>query len=838
MRRSDMIRQKSLLNLLTIIEILLFILVQLSFFAVSFYRWDFSFLPDWKIILLVLLSLAAYNHFPLYKEALTSKNLKRNLLAFSMIFALLAATRVAQFKYSKAFLNSDRQVTSLMTRHIDENKSRPIYFYGQLYMGCLNTYLYAITYKLVPDLQIAITLTNLLIFALAILFAYLVISKFVTVPPVYYFSFMASLFAALYNISLDTTRGFQLWALLFFLLLYFCYQAIFEKKNHFIVCGFLGGLLFYQYQPSALIIFCLLLWIFWQKKSLPVALAIGLGFVAGCFPHLLSEIQSNFYSTKFLFYQGEARVIDLKNFLPIFFFPAHNFNNIFLPPISAYLFDLFFVLGFGCCLGKFLKTRSGKYLFLPLVYLVITIGLFLSGIIPQESRYRAHFVVYSILAALFMTLPFSWQRVFGSKTVKALFVAALCLFNGMAIADFVKERKGPHRENSAAIEKIVNLNEMIILGNYWDTMRFAPFARDNKIIMTAPSLKDPNVFNPNTVKYLPNTLALAEGWDKSPSALVVKTNVYKYVAQFLRPLAVSCKTAELNDNLLLVHDFSKKLSLEIVAVLCSNKLKRLADIVAFIPAPGRIRSISLSSGILHLEADLTDGKREFSPFHKIILKQPRWPWQVEVPFEFHGGVMNWRLPANVLLPGGKCSLAITFLNFPLLEQEMDIKLALAAAPVATEKIAFSSLTLQKNVLVWNEAANREEKIVGFPVAGFGCTILDKNAAALQIALFSLLDFKNPDWYNRYQQELLVTKNGEMMKFPMQFGRNLVTLPVQAGDRITMATRYASFFRDQVQGSTAIEYLEFIKTGAMLQELSLKIRQQREPIGLLPQVARD
>jgi|GEM_PF-2643157 len=837
MRDSDMIRQKSPLNLLTILEILLFIVMQLSFFAVSFYRWDFTFLPDWKIILLCLLSLAAYNHFSLLKEALASKNIKRNLLAFALIFSLLLVTRVAQFKYSRAALNSDRQVTSLMTLHISEHKSRPIYFYGQLYQGCLSSYFYAAVYKLVPDLQIAITLANLIIFALAILFAYMLISKFVAVPPVYYFSFMASLFASLYYISLDTTRGFQLWALLFFLMLYFCYQAIFEKKNCFLVCGFLGGLLFYQYQPSAIIIFFLLLAVLWQKKSLPAALAIGLGFVAGSFPHLLSEVQTNFYNTRFLFSKGEAREIALKNFLPIFFFPAHYFNNIVLPQISAYLFDLLFVGGYGYCLYKFLKTKLGRYLWLPAIYMLISIGLFLSGIVPQESRYRAHFVVYSILAAQFMTLPFSWQRVFGSKTVKALFVIALCLFNGIAIADFVKKRKESHWENRAAIEKILSLDEPVILGNYWDTMRFAPFAEDRKIIMTTPSLKDPNVFNSNTIKYLPNTLALAEDWDSSRNAMLIRANAYKYVARFLGLLGVNCKTAELNDNLLLVYDFSKKLSLELVAVLTASKLKNYADIAAFIPAPGRIRSISLKGGILHLEADLTDGQREFSPFHKIVLKQPSWPLQVEIPFEFRGGVMDWRMPAGVLLPGGKCSVAITFLNFPLLEQEMEIRVAPGAEPVPAEKIAFSSLALQKNFPVWDTAVGGERKIAGIPLTnGFSCLVLAKEAEAVQLTLYSLLDFKTPDWYNRYQQELLVTQNGKMMKFPLRFGRNLVDLPVRSGDRITLATRYASFFRNQAQGSAAIESLEFINTGAMLQELSLKVRQQREPISLLPQVA--
>ncbi len=836
---ASMDRQKNPLNLLTIFEMLLFMLVQLSFFAVSFYRWDFSFLPDWKIILLILLALAAYNHFSFFKEHLAAKNFRRGLLAFALIFALLAVTRVAQIKYSKAFLNADRQVTSLMTMHISAGKSRPIYFYGQLYQGCLNTYLYALAYKLVPDLQVAITLTNLIIFALAILVAYLVIAGIAAVPAIYYFAFMTSLFAALYTISLDTTRGFQLWALLFFLLLYSCQQAVFEKKNRFIACGLLGGLLFYLYQPSALIIFFLLLWVFWQKKSLPAAVAIGLGFVAGCFPHILSEIQNNFFNSRFLIFQNEGREIALKNFLPIFFFPAHAFNNLVLPRVSAYLFDLLFVGGLGYCLYKFLKTRSWRYLWLPAVYLLITVGLFLSGIVPQESRYRAHFVVYSVLAAQFMLLPFSWRRLFGSKAVKAVFVAALCLFNGLAIADFVKERKGPHLQNSASIERIMNLREPIILGSYWDTMRFAPFVRDDKIIMTAPSPKNPNVFNPNTLKYLPNTLDLAEEWDSSPSALLIRANAYKYVAQFLRPLHVSCRTAELNDNLLLVYDFDKRLSLELATILCANKLKSYADIAAFIPAPGRVHSLSLNGDILHLEAEFTGGGRQSSPFHKIVLKHANWPRRLELPFAFHGGIMDWRLPAGVLPPQGHCSLEVTYLNFKLSEQEMEIKTSPAAAPVAAIKIAFSSLTPRKNILVWDAAANREKNIAGSPLAGgFSFRVLARDVEAVRIACFSLLDFQSPDWYNRYRQELLVTRDGATLTVPLRFGRNLVTLPVRPGERITLATRYSSFFRIWARESAAVESLEFVKAGAMIQELALQLRGQKETITLLPQLAPD
>ena len=149
------------------------------------------------------------------------------------------------------------------------------------------------------------------------------------------------------------------------------------------------------------------------------------------------------------------------------------------------------------------------------------------------------------------------------------------------------------------------------------------------------------------------------------------------------------------------------------------------------------------------------------------------------------------------------------------------------------------MTPQKNILVWDAAMNGERNVTGIPLLnGFSGTILAKDSAAVQITLFSLLDFKSPDWYNHLQQELLVTQNGKMMNFPMQFGRNLVTLPVQAGDRIILATRYASFFRNWAQARATIEYLEFIKTGAMIQELSLAIRGQKEPIMLLPQLAPD
>jgi len=142
---------------------------------------------------------------------------------------------------------------------------------------------------------------------------------------------------------------------------------------------------------------------------------------------------------------------------------------------------------------------------------------------------------------------------------------------------------------------------------------------------------------------------------------------------------------ELNDNLLLVHDFSRKPSPEFAALFSSNRLKHFADITAFIPAPGTVTAMTLANGVLHLEAAMNDRQREISPLHKIVIKHARWPLQLEIPFAFHDGAMDWRMPAGVFMPGGKCSLAITFLNFPLLEQEMDIQLAPAAAPVAAEK---------------------------------------------------------------------------------------------------------------------------------------------------------
>ncbi len=820
---------------LALLEMALFLSAQLSFFATSFYRWDFSFLPDWRIPALALLCLAAGNHFPALKNAMTGKSFRRNLFVLCVLFALLAATRSAQVKYGKASLNSDRLVTSLMTRHIVEGKSRPVYFYGQQYQGCLNVYLYALTYRLLPDLQAAITLTNLLLFALALLVAHRLIGKFFTVPPLYYFLFMISLFTSLYYISLDTTRGFQLWALLFFSLLYSCYQAVFEKKDRLIICGLLGGLLFYHYQPSALVILFLLLWVFWQRKSLPAALLIAGGFLAGGFPHLLSEIQSHFAGSRMLIFHREAGGVALKNFLPIFFFPAHRFNNMILPPWTAYLFDLLFILGFGQCLVARFKTRSGKYLFLPLVYLVISTGLLLSGIVPQESRYRAHFVVYAILVAQFMAMPFSWTRIFAGKTAKVLWLGALCLFNGSAVAGFFHELRQPHMQNEAAIRKIAQLDETIILGGYWDTLRFAPFITGDKVILTAPSLRDPNVFNPGTVKYMPHVLTLAADWDRARCALLIKAGALKYVSRILRALALDFQTGELNDGLLLVHGFSRKPSLELAALLCTERLKKFAGLAEFIPVPGAVSSISLTGNTLHLETDMSDPQREASPYHKIILTHERLRQQVEIPFAFHGGAMDWRLPDDVFMPAGPYVLSIAFMDFPLLEQRMDIGTAAGTPPPHGAKMSFDRLSPRTRVLAWDAAVNREQGIAGSPATGLGCTILDPQATALHISLYSLLDFKGPGWYNQPQQELRVTRNGSRLRFPLRYGTNHVSLPVRYGDRIVLTTRYYSFFRVQVHGGIGLEGLEFVRTGAMVQDFSLQRGPGQESIKRLPQL---
>ena len=120
-------------------------------------------------------------------EAWLSGAIPMWLWLFVAALSLQLLTRVPFLVHYQASLNADKSVTLLMIRNITAGSSYPIYFYGQLYQGSLNAYLYSMIHALfVAPLALSVLIGNALFLSIAVLFGSALINRLTSSTSFFY----------------------------------------------------------------------------------------------------------------------------------------------------------------------------------------------------------------------------------------------------------------------------------------------------------------------------------------------------------------------------------------------------------------------------------------------------------------------------------------------------------------------------------------------------------------------------------------------------------------------------------------------------------------------------
>ncbi len=194
--------------------------------------------------------------------------------------------------------NADEAVVALMARHILRG-ARPLFFYGQAYMGSLDAYLVAVAFRLFGECVLAIRLVQIVLFAAVLATGYLVALRFTADRRV---ALVATLLLAFPPVLLTlyttaTLGGYGEALLVGNLLLWWGHRLGGEDVRRWglwLMWGLAAGLGFWAFGLVLVYLLPVTLWLVWRLRTRPwpgYLLAV-LGFAVGSLPWWLGNMSN------------------------------------------------------------------------------------------------------------------------------------------------------------------------------------------------------------------------------------------------------------------------------------------------------------------------------------------------------------------------------------------------------------------------------------------------------------------------------------------------------------------------------------------------------------------
>ncbi len=465
------------------------------------------------------------------------------LSPFSLIILAAIIFKILLLAMNAVPFNGDEGVVALMARHIQQGE-RPVFFYGQAYLGSTDAWLVAFSFAIFGQSILAIRIVQVALFAATLITTYLVARRLglnewsasiamllLAIPPT-----MLTLYTT------ATLGGYGETLLLGNILLLIALPlAAHDPSRNFrrwLLFGFVAGFGFYTFPLFLIYLIPIGVWLLLQRKwSAWRGYAIGLiGFVIGAAPWWIALIQSGGVLINEMIGSAVAgsvggSVLDsigvrLINFflfgLSALFGLRYPWSADFVLPIVGVLVALIYLSAFVYSIKRASKILWGMIGVLLITFLITPFGGDPSG------RY---FLPLYLPFAIFTATLFSRLREI-NRTLVGLMIALILGYN--VISTLIAASVQPpgittqfdpvswidHTRDQDLIDFLLAHDETRGYSNYWVEYPIG-FLSNEKIISSAqlPYHLDLS-YAPRDDRYLPYTQAVAQ----SPRTFYITVN--------------------------------------------------------------------------------------------------------------------------------------------------------------------------------------------------------------------------------------------------------------------------------------------------------------------------
>ena len=134
------------IGILRSLQLILYLGFLLVWFKGNFPAWDFVSVSPWPL-LTILLAFTFVRIGMRLRQGLSLRIRFSKEIAFVLILLCVAIlVRIPFLAHSHGLINSDDGISALQSKHISEGHARPIYYYGQHYMGSFPFHIYALVF--------------------------------------------------------------------------------------------------------------------------------------------------------------------------------------------------------------------------------------------------------------------------------------------------------------------------------------------------------------------------------------------------------------------------------------------------------------------------------------------------------------------------------------------------------------------------------------------------------------------------------------------------------------------------------------------------------------------
>jgi 4-amino-4-deoxy-L-arabinose transferase-like glycosyltransferase len=430
-------------------------------------------------------------------------------LAFALVFKLTVVI------YDSIPFNSDEAIVALMARHII-NGARPIFFYGQAYMGSLDAWLVAIAFWFFGEQVIVIRVVQSALYLIYLLTLWILARRLFRDPVVSNFAIWVAAVPTVLVTTYTTATlgGYGEVLILGNLILLFGYEVTFgvlrDSKITWFGLGVVGGIAFWTLGIAGVYLFAVALVVIWKFsfKRLRLYFFAVIGFFIGSIPWWYFNLNEAWEALAVLTRTSSVSSVNISALMHAFGFLILGIPTLLgfrfpwtpdyapLPILFVFLL-LYGSLSFFIVLGirrRLLPIRKGVLVLFGsfiLIFLLIFMGTRFG--IDATGRYLLPLNLILVLSiSLMLSAAWRYNRYLGiGLLILVLMINGFETVRAAGSVDKITTQFDPisrfdNGSDQALIDFLLDQDETRGYTNYWVTYRIAFLS--NESIIYSPRL--------------------------------------------------------------------------------------------------------------------------------------------------------------------------------------------------------------------------------------------------------------------------------------------------------------------------------------------------------------